>query len=540
MFGLVFRKGFAGLSLACLTFAVAPALALEPPEGTPPPQAGGPHDAPPAAEDEGSPQSEEPPPPASEPETGAPEERERVQIRSVEQPQPAPEEPPADDAPAADSTPPERGDSPRRTESRAPAAGTFRRAVTSTPAAPVAATAAAVPAAPADPSSPREEGRRSEPVAPKRPLPARVVPQPVRRIVEVVPTGIWIAVAALGLLALLSAAWSFAAAARARRLRRQREALLQEVGLLQSALLPSVSRDVPASVAYRPADGDAAGGDFYDVFALAGGRTGVILGEMSGRGRDALAHTTFVRYTLRAYLEAGLEPREVLKVGADALAGHLDGGFAAVTVAVHDPATGRFTYATAGHPPPVVVGCDEEFEPVTACSAPPLGLGLPTGFRQSTITLTAGARACMYTDGVTEARADGRVLGVAQLERTLAALLPEADADALLDAIAAAADESADDMAVCLIDAGEDSPEAGPRIEELEVDEYEVGDSLERFLRACGVGLGDVPGILREAGEAARREGSATVRVRAGGFRPGVDVVPGNLVRLEERQPAVR
>ena len=56
-----------------------------------------------------------------------------------------------------------------------------------------------------------------------------------------------------------------------------------------------------------------------------------------------------------------------------------------------------------------------------------------------------------------------------------------------------------------------------------------MGDSLERFLRACGVALGEVPGILREAGEAARREGSATVRVRSGDFRPGVDVVPGNL-----------
>ena len=70
------------------------------------------------------------------------------------------------------------------------------------------------------------------------------------------------------------------------------------------------------------------------------------------------------------------------------------------------------------------------------------------------------------------------------------------------------------------------------------MDEHEVGDSLERFLRACGVALGEVPGILREAGEAARREGSATVRVRSGDFRPGVDVVPGNLVRLCARSRA--
>ena len=323
--------------------------------------------------------------------------------------------------------------------------------------------------------------------------------------------------------------------------RRQRQALQREVGLLQAAVLPSVPPELPVSVAHRPAEGASAGGDFYDAFALADGRIGLILGDVSGHGRDALARTTFVRFTLRAYLEAGLEPRHVLKVASEALAGHLDGGFATVTVAIHDPVHGRLTYASAGHPPPVVAGNDTPFEPVVACSAPPLGIGEPTGFRQSTVTLTAGARACLYTDGITEARADGGLLGVERLGQALADLPPEADADALLDAIDAIAEEITDDMAVCLIAAAPGASATGPRVEELEVDdEHEVGDTLEPFLRACGVPLGDVPGVLREAGEAARREGSVTVRVRADGFRPGVDVVTGNFVRLPERRRAAR
>jgi hypothetical protein len=323
--------------------------------------------------------------------------------------------------------------------------------------------------------------------------------------------------------------------------RRQRDALRQEVGLLQAALLPSVPPGLPASVAYRAAEGATAGGDFYDAFPLADGRVGLILGDVSGHGSDALARTTFVRYTLRAYLEAGLEPRHVLKVGSDALAAHLDGGFATVAVAVHDVASGRFTYACAGHPPPVVVGGSGRFDPVVACSAPPLGIGEPTGFRQSTFTLTAGARACLYTDGVTEARVEGELLGADWLEEALTALPPDADADMLLGAVTAMADEITDEMAVCLVAATDGAPLAGPRIEELEVvDEHEVGDSLERFLRACAVPLAEVPGVLRAAGEEARREGSVIVRVRVDGVRPGVDVVPGHVVRLPERRRAAR
>jgi hypothetical protein len=229
----------------------------------------------------------------------------------------------------------------------------------------------------------------------------------------------------------------------------------------------------------------------------------------------------------------------VVKVGSEALAEHLDSAFTTVTIAVHDPQSGRFTYATAGHAPPLVTGPDA-FEPVTACSAPPLGIGTVTGLRQTSFTLTEGSAVCLFTRGVSDATAEGRALGAETLQRLLDELPPHADAETLLDQVVTAADDVSQDMAVCLLRAPEGAPQAGARVEELEVDEHEVGDSLERFLRACGVALAEVPGVLRQAGEAARREGSATVRVRLNDFRPGVDVVPGNLVKLEERRQVVR
>jgi len=154
--------------------------------------------------------------------------------------------------------------------------------------------------------------------------------------------------------------------------------------------------------------------------------------------------------------------------------------------------------------------------------------------------LTAGSAVCLYTDGVTEARVDGGLLGTERLAGVFEELPDDAGAEDVIECVREIARDVPDDMAVCVLRAPANAPTMGARIEELEVDEQEVGDSLELFLRACGVPLGEVPGVLREAGEAARREGSATVRVRLNDFRPGVDVVPGNLVRLEERRRAVR
>lgn len=358
----------------------------------------------------------------------------------------------------------------------------------------------------------------------------------VREIVEVVPQGLQIALGVLGLLALLLGAGYFFSAVRARRLDRQRTDLLQEVGLLQTALLPPVPSTVGAvrtSVAYRPSDGPGAGGDFYDAMALPGGRAAFILGDVSGHGRAALARTAFMRYTLRAYLEAGLEPRQALQVAGRVVEGHLGGDFATVAVAVHDPETGSLTYACAGHPAPIVVG-PRRFEPVLAASSPPIGMGLRTGLRQTTLPLPPGTVVCLYTDGLAEARTDQGIMGRPHLADIVEDLGREITAPDLLERVAHEARLVSDDMATVVLSPTSGVTAGGFRTEQLEIDVSELDDGLaERFMRACALDSERLATAMLEIREFAHMHGGAVIHVRFGMRGPRVEILPRNVESLE-------
>ena len=350
----------------------------------------------------------------------------------------------------------------------------------------------------------------------------------VHEIDEVVPTPIKILIAVLALLALAFGVRSLMLGARARRLTRQREELRRDVGLLQEALLPEVPERVgqlAASVAYRPAEGPAAGGDFYDVFDLPDGRVAIIVGDVSGHGHAALSRSASMRYTLRAYVEAGLGPRDALRVAERSLGDAGDGEFTTVVVAIHDPKNATLTYAMAGHPPPVLLG-SARHEPVIPCSSPPVGAGFGTGQRQTTVPLGKGSLACFFTDGLIEARNGGGLLGQDRLEQLVEELGDEIDAQALLERVLQEADQAHDDMAACVVRALSGSAEAA-RVEELEVGPSDVGaPAMERFLAACGVPEREIGPVVEGARRKAVELGAAVVRVTIDGERRDVDITP--------------
>jgi stage II sporulation SpoE-like protein len=353
------------------------------------------------------------------------------------------------------------------------------------------------------------------------------VTRTVHDIVQAVPGPVKAAIGAMAALLLAAiAAWA-TATMRARRLRKHRGQLLQEVGLLQAALLPEVPEQIgplAASVAYRPADGPGAGGDFYDVFQLEDGKVGLVLGDVAGHGRDALARTALLRYTLRAYLETGLEPRIAMRLAGETLDHDLGAGFATAAVALYDPELGTLTFSCAGHPPPILLG-PPAHEPVTACSAPPIGVGERTGVRQTTVALPVGSVACFFTDGLAEARVDGELFGRERLASLIEELNGDITAPALLESIRAEVHHMPDDMAACIlrpVTAAKAADQPNERIEELELREGGERD-LRRFLAACGIAAVEIGDLVRSANARAADYGGAIARVRlTEGERPQV------------------
>ncbi len=300
---------------------------------------------------------------------------------------------------------------------------------------------------------------------------------------------------------------------RVRRLERQRTTMQRDLDVMQAALVPQIPAQLDGlavSAAYRPAEGPAAGGDFYDLFVLEPGKVAIILGDVAGHGREALTHAALTRYTLRAYVQAGLEPRAALALAGRVLADPTCQYFATVAAAVYDTRAGRLTYACAGHHPPILHG-PHAHEPLTLCASTPIGWRIPTGRRQTTVSLPTGALACFFSDGLIEARRGKELLGRERVSDILAALGPHPTATDLLHEVQRAALATPDDMAACILLAN--TPATYTRIEELEVDTNRLdAPSTRHFLEACHASPREITRALEHARRTTGTRASALLR----------------------------
>ena len=218
----------------------------------------------------------------------------------------------------------------------------------------------------------------------------------------------------------------------------------QTARALQAAALPGAlpsSEGLSLGAGYRPAShGGPVGGDWYDAFELDTGRIALAVGDVAGHGIGAASLTVQMRNALRAHLFSGIGPLESLSQLSHLIATQEPGALATIVCAEVDPATGQVTWASAGHPAPIVVHRTGHSVYLTGRPVLPVGcIGpSPSGDRrQHHLVLEPGARLLMFTDGLFERRQVDLDIGLAHLmilaEHSLNSPTPGRACDFILD-----------------------------------------------------------------------------------------------------------
>ncbi len=277
----------------------------------------------------------------------------------------------------------------------------------------------------------------------------------------------------------------------------------REARQIQQALFPQSSPFIPGfAIQGLCAPAGAVSGDWYDFIQLAGGRWGLVLADVSGKGMAAALLMSATRRLVRSLAEAIPQQRRPLRL-ADRRSGKQDrsgrqlslgllgeddgftqlplthlqserepgvgaaspgellarvnwsimdelpaGKYVTMIYGVLDPTRRTLTFANAGHPWPLLVD-GEGARSIPTREGIPLGLS-PGRYSEETVTLAPGARLLFYSDGITEASDSREDYGTDRLISHLSR--PDTCAETLLDDVRAFCHGTfADDATVILV-----------------------------------------------------------------------------------------
>ncbi|WP_256090187.1 SpoIIE family protein phosphatase [Actinacidiphila rubida] len=196
---------------------------------------------------------------------------------------------------------------------------------------------------------------------------------------------------------------------------------------LQRSLLPSTLPEHTAlDVAFRYLPAHAGvGGDWFDVIALPGFRTALVVGDVVGHGITAAVAMGRLRTAVHNFAALDLPPDEVVgRLGE--LVSRLDNEASGTEItgstclyAVYDPVDGTCVFALAGHPAPALVSPDGTVAFPELAVSVPLGVeGHPV--RTTELVLEEGSRLVLFTNGLVESREMDLGTGLARLRAVLA------------------------------------------------------------------------------------------------------------------------
>jgi PAS domain S-box-containing protein len=192
---------------------------------------------------------------------------------------------------------------------------------------------------------------------------------------------------------------------------------------LQASLLPDRLPDLPGwaiHAAYQAGErGADVGGDFYDILRVDSGHL-VVLGDVTGKGIEAAALTSLVRYSARMAARFDPSPARVLALVNQVLREQSRLSLVtAVCALVHDDgSSAQLTVASAGHPLPLLLHPGAAPQPFGNHGVL-LGVEGAEDWTEGTVTIGPGDTVLFYTDGVTETPGDAARFGEVRLREAM-------------------------------------------------------------------------------------------------------------------------
>jgi serine phosphatase RsbU (regulator of sigma subunit) len=212
-------------------------------------------------------------------------------------------------------------------------------------------------------------------------------------------------------------------AAQAQLIEKERlERELQVAAEIQISILPD---ELPKIKGYnfgaRILPARQVGGDFYDIFPVDKNRIGVLIGDVADKGVPSALFMARAHALIMAEADTGLTPGEVMGlVNRHITRLQKSTQFVTVLYGILDLATHEFSYARAGHEPPLLLHPDGNVERIPHSSGMAIGLWNAITLDERMITPTPGSTLLLYTDGMTDCRdPNGVAFGLDRIKENL-------------------------------------------------------------------------------------------------------------------------
>src|SRR5512134_3276855 len=169
------------------------------------------------------------------------------------------------------------------------------------------------------------------------------------------------------------------------------------------------------------------GGDFYDVFPLGDHKFGILIGDVADKGVPSAIFMARAHALIIAEADSATSPGDVLRMANKHIT-RLEKSTQFVTAlyGVLDTSTGEFSYARAGHEPPLLLPPQGEVHRLPHKPGMALGLWENIALDEYTITLPKGSLLVLFTDGMTDCRNPrGEPFGLDRIKLTMAGLADE-------------------------------------------------------------------------------------------------------------------